>query len=284
MKALDGRVDPPPPSVSVVVPCLNARAYLAETLASVAAQGRQPTESIVVDGGSTDGSIEVIRAWVEARQGQARWLSEPDRGQADAINKGMATAAGDVVGWLNADDLLEPGALAMVAEAFERDRELDFVWGFCLVIDGDGRPLYIQNPFARDFAALRFHRNFVPQPGSFFRRSLVERFGPLDISYDYMFDYEFFLRLAGNVKARFLPMVLARFRLHTESKTGRAHRAFLREERRAFRAHEGKFWTPFFLDYLRYLYVARPVDALKRPLRRILWRTFGLAEGSRLRP
>jgi glycosyltransferase involved in cell wall biosynthesis len=268
----------------VVVPTLNGARYLPAALASLAAQERQPTESIVVDGGSTDGSVEVIRAWAEAKPGWARWVSEPDRGQADAINKGFAMAAGDIVGWLNADDILEPATLATVAEAFERDPELDFVWGFCLVIDGDGRPLYVQNPFVRDFAALRSHRNFVPQPGSFFRRALVERVGPLDISYEYMFDYEFLLRFAGRVKALFVPSVLARFRLHAGSKTGRAHRAFLREERRAFVAHGGRWLSPFYLDLLRYRLLGAPADRLKAPLRRLVWASMGLPRGSRIRP
>ena len=274
-----------PPRFSVIVPTLNGRRFLAEALESIGAQDHLGVETIIVDGGSTDGSVELIRAWAEARPGRARWISEPDRGQADAINKGFAMATGDVVGWLNADDLLEPDAVATTMQAFGEDPELGFVWGFCLVIDHEGHPLYVQNPFVReDFAILRRHRNFVPQPGSFFRRSLLARFGPLDASYHYMFDYEFFLRLAGSVKARFIPSVLARFRLHAESKTGRAHREFLHEERRAFLAHGGSLRSPFFLDLWRYRYLDAPLDRLKVPLRRLLWSVMGLPRDSRIRP
>ncbi len=274
-----------PTRLSVIVPNLDGRQFLAEALESIGAQDHLGVETIIVDGGSTDGSVELIREWAEARTDRARWISEPDRGQADAINKGLAMATGDVVGWLNADDLLEPGAVATALQAFGSDPELGFVWGFCLVIDHEGRPLYVQNPFVRqDFALLRRHRNFVPQPGSFFRRSLVEQFGPLDDSYHYMFDYEFFLRLAGSVKARFVPSVLARFRLHAGSKTGRAHREFLREERRAFLAHGGSLRSPFFLDLWRYRFVDAPLNHLKMPLRHLLWSVMGLPRDSRIKP
>ncbi len=271
----------PSPPVSVVVPCLNGIAYLGETLAGL--ETPPGLDVVVVDGGSTDGSVGAIRAWAAGRP-SVRFTSEHDAGQADAINKGVAMATGDVVGWLNADDVLESGAIAIVADAFRRDPELDFVWGFCLVVDAQGTPLYVQNPFVRGFDTLRQHRNFVPQPGSFFRRSLFERFGPLDISYQYMFDYEFFLRLACHVKARFIPAVLARFRLHGGSKTGRAHREFLREERRAFRAHGGRWLSPFYLDLYRHRLVEVPADWLKAPLRRALWKGLGLSRGSRIRP
>ena len=284
MQLLDEGSESGPVNVSIVVPCLNGGRFVGAALDSIAAQTARNAEVIVVDGGSTDGSVELIRGWAESHP-SARWVSEPDRGQADAINKGLALARGEVVAWLNADDLLEPGAVARAAAAFAADPALDLVWGFCLVVDPDGMPLYVQNPFVRaDFAQLRRHRNFVPQPGCFFRRALVERFGPLDLSYHFMFDYEFFLRLAGNVTARFIPEVLARFRLHPGSKTSRRHRDFLREERRAFRAHGGRVLSPFTLDLWRYRLLGGPLDRIKAPLRRLIWRAMGLPAGSRIRP
>jgi len=268
---------------SVIVPNLCGVNFLSQALQSVAGQTHPNAELVVIDGGSTDGSVEVLRNW--AQNHAIRWVSEPDAGQAAAINKGLTMATGEIVTWLNADDILLPRTVRIAAEHFSADPSLDFLWGFCLVIDGDGRPLYVQNPFVRtDLADLRVHRNFVPQPGSFFRRSVVERFGHLDESYRFMFDYEFFLRLAGKVKACFVPEVLACFRMHPSSKTGRSHREFLKEEWRAFRAHGGSTLSPFTLDLLRYRLVSRPLDRAKGPFRRALWRVLRLPGGSRIRP
>ena len=271
-----------PRPISIIVPCLNGVAYLGETLRSL--EPGPDMDIVVVDGGSTDGSVDVIRSWAGVRP-SVRWISEADAGQADAINKGLALARGEVVTWLNGDDLLEPGTLARVAREFAADPTLDLAWGFCLAIDADGTPLHVMNPFVRaEFAQLRRHRNFVPQPGCFFRKAVVERFGPLDNSYRYMFDYEFFLRLAGHVNARFLPEVLARFRLHPASKTSRDPRGFLTEERRAFRAHGGRLLSPFTLDLWRYRLLGRPLERAKAPLRRLTWKLMGLPARSRIRP
>jgi glycosyltransferase involved in cell wall biosynthesis len=267
--------------ISIVVPCLNGARYLPQALGSL--EGQPIADVTVVDGGSTDGTAAILREWENRLP--LRWISERDHGQADAINKGIAMATGDVVGWLNADDMLEEDAIARVTHEFSRDPGLEFAWGFCLVIAADGSPLYIQNPFVReDLGLLRRHRNFVPQPGSFFRRSLCDRFGPLDVAYEYMFDYEFFLRLAGHVKARFIPSVLARFRLHGDSKTALSHKGFLKEEARAFRANGGPLVSPFTLDMMRYRFVSSPVQWLKRPFRTVLWKLLGLPQGSRIRP
>jgi glycosyltransferase involved in cell wall biosynthesis len=273
----------PRPQVTVIVPNLNGAEFLPHALASLAAQECPALEVIAVDGGSTDGSIEILRDW--SGRHPIRWVSERDTGQAAAINRGLAMARGEVVSWLNGDDLLLPRTARIAAERFAADPSLDFLWGFCLVIDADGRSRYIQNPFVRtDLADLRRHRNFVPQPGSFFRKSVVERFGRLDESYRFMFDYEFFLRLAGSAKALFVPEVLACFRLHPSSKTGRSHREFLKEEWRAFRAHGGSILSPFTLDLLRFRLVSRPLDRIKGPLRRALWAAMRLPGGSRIRP
>jgi glycosyltransferase involved in cell wall biosynthesis len=270
-------------SVAVVVPVLNGASYLPACLASIDGQTHPPDEVLIIDGGSTDGSVELVEEWARSRS--APWISEPDRGQADAINKGLALARGEIVTWLNADDQLEPGTVARVVREFAADPELELVWGFCLVVDSAGRPSYVHNPFVReDLAELRRHRNFVPQPGCFYRRALIERFGPLDISYHYMFDYELFLRLAGNVNARFIPEVLARFRIHPNSKTSRKQREFLAEEMRAFRAHGGRLMSPFTLDMWRYRLVGRPFDRMKAPARRVLRKVMGLPAGSRIRP
>jgi len=268
--------------VSIVIPNFNGAQYLGRTLASVAALTYSPVEVIVVDGASTDDSIRVIRDWEKTLP--MRWISESDSGQAEAINKGFRMASGAIMGWINSDDMLTPAAAALAAARFSADPDLDFVWGFCLVVDADDRPLNIQNPFVReDLGLLRKHRNFVPQPGSWFSRRLVERYGPLSENLHYLFDYDFFLRFAGQVRTEFVPEVMAHFRIHETSKSGSQEHRFLSEEPTVFRAHGGKWLSPFWLNYLRYRIFEMPVQRAKEPLRRIVRRVLGLPAGARIR-
>lgn len=268
---------------SIVVPNLNNARFLALTLDSIAAQGVPELDVIIVDGCSSDGSIEIIRNWAE-RHG-ARWLSEPDTGQAQAINKGFQMARGDVVTWLNSDDLLHPDAVRHVIREFSADPDLEFLWGFCLEIDAAGRPIRIHNPIIRPaFADLRSTRNFVAQPASWYRRDLLTRYGPLDERYHYAFDYEFFLRLAGQVRARFLPEILAMFRVHPDSKTVSQTASFFPEAWRAFRSHGGSVRSAFVLDYARDMWLSPVWRGMTWPLRSLVRAVFGIGRGSRVRP
>ena len=179
--------------VSIVVPNLNGASFLPMTLASLGAQTYPEIEVVVVDGGSTDGSLDIIRHWADRLP--MRWISEPDSGQAQAINKGFRMANGEVLGWINSDDLLTARSVEYAVERFAADPELGFVWGFCLVVDADERPVTIQNPYVRpDLGQLRSYRNYVSQPGSWYRRRVVEAFGPLSEELHFLFDYDFFLR------------------------------------------------------------------------------------------
>jgi glycosyltransferase involved in cell wall biosynthesis len=266
----------------VVVPNFNGARFLPRTLASLEAQSYPRVEVIVIDGGSTDGSVELIEDWAERLP--MRWISEPDSGQAEAINKGFRMATGEVMGWINSDDLLTPRSVEWAVERFSADPELGFVWGFCLVVDADEQPMTIQNPYVReDLAELRLHRNYVSQPGSWYRRRVVEEFGPLSEELHFLFDYDFFLRVAGRVPAVFIPEVVAWFRMHDTSKTGSQESAFLREEPRVYRANGGRWMSPFWIDYLRYRFWQRPVHRIKEPFRRVARRILGLAPGSRIR-
>lgn len=251
---------------SVVVPNLDNARFLENTLRSIAAQNQPELDVVIVDGCSTDGSVEIIQSWAERHRWQ--WLSEPDSGQAEAINKGFRMARGDVVTWLNSDDLLADGAVNRIIHEFERDPALDFLWGLCVEIDAGGRPLRILNPTVTvALAGLRERRNFIPQPAAWYRRSLLDRFGLLDESYHYSFDYELFLRFAGRCNDRFLPQVLAEFRIHSASKTGSTALGFLREETRAFRAHGGRWASPFTLEILKSWIWAPLLSATTSPLR-----------------
>ena len=226
------------PRISLITPSFNQAAYLEDTIQSVLDQGYANLQYGVIDGGSTDGSIDIIRRY---RERLSFAIIEPDRGQTDALNKGLRRADGDIVGWVCSDDMLLPGALAAVAETFAdgqhpNDQEnVNWVAGACLMTDAAGVPLEQQKPHG-DFtpAGLLLRgpdRPFSrPQPAVFWRRSLHDRLGLLRDDLHYCMDFEWWLRLvADGQRPRLLDRELATYRLHDHSKSVAQARGFLRE-------------------------------------------------------
>jgi glycosyltransferase involved in cell wall biosynthesis len=205
------------PLVSIVVPSYGQGAFLEETLVSVLAQDYPRLEVLVVDGGSTDDSVDVIRRHAGRL---AWWVSEPDRGQADALNKGFARATGDLLGWVCSDDTLLPGAVSAVVAALKAEPAALLAYGDAVVVDAEGRrgDLLPSRPW--DLVEMvRTCQNHVVQPGSLFTRRAWELAGPLVVESHYYFDFELVLKLALAGSAVRLQQPLATYRLHAESKS-----------------------------------------------------------------
>jgi glycosyltransferase involved in cell wall biosynthesis len=208
-----------PVSFSIVTPSLNAEATIAEALRSVREQGYAPLEHVVVDGGSTDATMDIVRSAGE----HVRSMSEPDRGLSDAMNKGIRMARNDVVGWLNADDVYLPGALRRVADAF--DREPDAVWatGRCLIIDADGNEIrkgitrYKDALLRRWSFPLFLTQNFVSSPATFVRREALLEVGGFEERFRYSMDYDVWLTLGKRSAPIVIDEPLACFRMDGES-------------------------------------------------------------------
>ena len=167
-----------PPLVSIVTPSYQQAQFLEETIQSVLAQDYPRLEYIVVDGGSTDGSVELIERHADRL---TWWTSEPDAGQTAALNKGFARARGEILGWLSSDDTLLPGAVARVVEELERDPDAVLVYGEALFVDEQGREIFPLEARPFDVAAMvRAFANDVVQPGCRFRRRALELVGPFD--------------------------------------------------------------------------------------------------------
>jgi glycosyltransferase involved in cell wall biosynthesis len=185
------------PAISIVTPCLNAAASIGRALESVRDQNYPNVEHIVVDGGSSDGTVELLQA-----QPHLRFISEPDAGLSDAMNKGIRLAAGELVGWLNADDWYLPGALHAVAAAHRERSSAPWITGRCPIVDADGREIRravteYKNFFLRHYSfPLYLTQNFVSCPATFVRRSVYEEVGPFRLDYHYSMDYDMFLRVA----------------------------------------------------------------------------------------
>lgn len=211
------------PSISVVTPCLNAAGTIEEALESVRAQGYPRLEHLVVDGGSTDGTLEIL----ERAEG-VRYVSEPDGGRVDAVNKGVAMTGGDVIAWLNADDRYHPGALRAVGEAFAANPGAMWATGYCDIIDADGNEIRsgvtaYKNALLRHWSyPLYLTQNFVSDPATFVRREALDEAGPLDPRYRISHDYDIWLRVGRRHRPVVLRRTLSSFRMMegTESMEG----------------------------------------------------------------
>jgi glycosyltransferase involved in cell wall biosynthesis len=215
-------------SISIITPSYNQASFLDETMRSVLDQHYPRLEYFVIDGGSSDGSVDVIRNYADRL---SYWVSARDKGQTDALNKGFRRATGDVVGYLNSDDLLEPGALAIIARAFE-DPTVQWLGGGCVYIDENGAELARYTPKApsRPGDFFRGDRQRIWQPSTFWRRSLFDRVGMPDPSLHYIMDFEFWLRLAVHgIRLHTTSSPLSRFRVHSTSKTETSGEKFLAE-------------------------------------------------------
>jgi glycosyltransferase involved in cell wall biosynthesis len=205
------------PLVSIITPSFNQGRFLDQTIRSVLTQDYQPIEYIIIDGGSTDGTVEIIKQY-ESRLGY--WVSERDKGQTEAINKGFAQAKGEILAWINSDDVYYPGAVSAAVETLSRNPDIGLVFGVLYFIDENDRVIGRFNAAQTDLAKLK--RGFVhlPQPSAFFRAEHWRKVGPLDPTFFFAMDYDLWVRLASVTKFIYVPgNAWAKFRLHSEAKT-----------------------------------------------------------------
>jgi len=266
------------PRISIITPSFNQAQYLGPTLDSVLGQNYPKLEMIVFDGGSRDGSVDLLRQYQDRL---TFWASEPDRGPAHAINKGFAKATGEILGWLNSDDMFSTDALWEVARAFAEDPDLDMVYANALYIDehnqlyladhGTHRTAFYRGEMQplRRIPAYWSYVHAVPQPTVFFRRRLLEACGPLDETYQYIFDFELFWRFAQRArKIKKIERTQAFYRIHAASKTSDWNR-FVVELYRFSRPYWPRSYTPQFRatfrgfvgSYMRRRFGNRPRDA-----------------------
>lgn len=225
-----------PVTITIVVPSYNQAHYLREALDSIVTQDPQP-ELIVMDGGSDDGSVDVIRQFESSI---THWQSRPDGGQTSAIAEGFRRATGDVLGWLNSDDVLCPGALARVAAAFAADPDLQWLYGDGDLIDHESRHLISRPmvPIRRD-DLFNLHV-YLPQEATFFRREAYVAVGGVDTSLHYAMDYDLWLRLAARSSPTHLPEPLGRFRVVAGQKSSDVA-GYVAEEEQVKARHESAF-------------------------------------------
>jgi glycosyltransferase involved in cell wall biosynthesis len=209
--------------ISVITPVYNGERFIESCLRSVAEQNCQDVEHLIIDGGSTDRTIQIVKDYA-GRHPHIRWVSEKDKGQSDAMNKGLRLARGSLLGFLNADDFYEPGALAAARKIFETLPEPSLLIGNCNVIDDTGKLLWLNKPHTRYYQLLQVWRFKMPNnPSSYFyHRSLHDKIGEFDVDEHYVMDYDFLLQAFRESNVVYVDQTFGNFRMYADNKTARA--------------------------------------------------------------
>jgi glycosyltransferase involved in cell wall biosynthesis len=223
------------PTISVVTPSFNQGAFIERTVRSVLGQRYPKLQYVMMDGGSTDNTLELLRPYLGHFH---HFHSGPDQGQADAIARGLNQTSGDILAYLNSDDLLAPGTLHFVAEYFDQHPEVDFIYSHRCIIDANDRIVsYWFLPPHVNYLMRRW--DLIPQETCFWRRSLFEAVGNVDRSYRFAMDYDLFVRMMARGKFRRANRFLAAFRQHESSKTSQQYATVGTKEVQAIREKHG---------------------------------------------
>lgn len=205
----------PLPLISIVTPSFNQGHFIEATIRSVVEQDYPRIEYIVMDGASTDETVAILQRYAD----RIRWRSEPDKGQADAINKGLRMATGEILAYLNSDDTYLPGAFTTVARYFAENQEAGLVYGDCYAVDADGEMYGLIKGHPFDVQRMILRGEFVPQQAAFWSRQAMDAVGLFDTSLHFCMDHDYFIRIGQRFPAHYTAQPIANFRFHSTSKT-----------------------------------------------------------------
>jgi len=235
------------PLISIITPSYNQAPFLEASIRSVLEQDYSNIEYIIIDGGSTDGSLDIIKKYADRL---AFWSSEKDRGQTDAINKGFARATGEIMAWINSDDTYGPGAIREAVAEMLAHPEMGMVYGYANFIDDHGKVIGRFPAAQTDYLRLRGGYVHIPQQAAFFRRDLWQQVGPLDPSFFFAMDYDLWVRIAKLAPLLYTRKVWANFRLHGDSKTMAANDRCWPEMIRVHKREGGSWFSVIVAKYI----------------------------------
>jgi glycosyltransferase involved in cell wall biosynthesis len=207
--------------ISITIPSHNSGEFIERAIQSILSQDYPDIECIIMDGGSTDGTLDILKKYED----RIIWKSEEDKGQSDAINKGLAIASGDIIAELDADDVYEKGAFKKVAQFFEGNQDIKWIYGRCRIINEKDKEMWKPITWLKTFLQKRYSYNkllvvdFIGQPAVFYRKELVDEIGFFDVNDHLVMDYEYLLRTGKKYSPAFIDEYLASWRIHTGSKS-----------------------------------------------------------------
>ena len=219
------------PKISVITPSFNQAEFIERTIQSVLSQDYSNLEYIVMDGGSTDGTVEILKKYGK----RIIWFSEKDKGQAEAVNKGLKIATGEIMAYLNSDDTYEPETLKLIADFFIKRPETMWVFGKCRIIDENDREIRKTITAYKNFWLRRYNYktllilNYISQPAVFWQRKAYENIGEFNLEEFWELDYDYWLRLGKRYQPGFIDEYLANFRVHQKAKTSVGVKHFWQE-------------------------------------------------------
>ncbi len=257
------------PLISIITPSYNQGPFIEETIRSILCQDYPLVEYLVMDAGSTDETVSILEHYSEC----IAWVSEPDEGQADAINKGMARANGQIIAYLNSDDYYLPGVLHRVAAQFRQHPENRLIYGDCMAIWGDGseKGLIVGHPFNMKRVVQR--GEFVPQQSAFWSRAATNQAGYFDKSLHFAMDYDYFIRLGETGPVQYVPETWACFRFAPHTKSVSAEDRHWREILAVSQRHGLKPWMGWYWwRRIRHVGLRLLPDGLEKRIRKGLYR------------
>jgi glycosyltransferase involved in cell wall biosynthesis len=259
------------PLISIITPSYNQGRFIEETIRSVIEQDYPNIEHIVIDGGSTDETVEVLRRF----DGRIRWVSEPDEGQADAINKGLRIASGDILAYLNSDDTYLPGAFAVVAAQFAAHPDAGLIFGDCQAVTEQGEVYGLIKGHPFDVQRMIMRGEFVPQQAAFWSRIAMDAVGMFDTNLHFCMDHDYFIRIGQRFTGMYVAQPLANFRFHGSSKTMSLQEKHWSESMSVSQRHGmSRRTTWYWIRTLRHHGLRLLPDSLEHFVRRVLNRPY----------
>jgi len=252
------------PKISIITPSYNQASFIEQTIESIQGQSYPNVEHIIIDGGSTDGTLEILKK----SDSNIIWTSEKDEGQMDAINKGLRLATGEIVAYINSDDFYEMDTLKKIGEYFNQHPQVMWICGRCRIIKETGGEFFRPITWFKNFWLKRYSYNkllainFISQPTVFWRRKLIDEIGFLNCDLNFAADYEYWLRIGKKYEPTIINEYLANFRIHPKAKGTMSYSEQFKEELDIAKLYSPN-WVPVFFHYLVYWSIVISYSFLK---------------------